>query len=242
MVLTCCRELWKLGPVFRKMPLYQTHTHAIQNSSLSFSVKWVEFAPFLPDFPDLQGVAPHRFRRAGRGPSSVPGNPDIMRAELWDGTGCARSCLASPFSSGPWLCLSAARSGTWRTTHQEEESPSLSPQWPTVWTTEGLSCWKVWSVASPILVCSPPPLGGRVLCSVSSSHPYLLLSSLLQHLGTAPPQPPQGFDLPSPPPAQSSLYHLSGNIPAHPPWASAACPCRKGQGMAPPGSDIWAVI
>lgn len=36
-----------------------------------------------------------------------------------------------------------------------------------------------------------------------------------EHLGTAPPEPPQGFDLPSPPPAQSSLHPLETSVYTH---------------------------
>lgn len=237
MVLTCCRQGRKLGRVFRKMPLYQTHTYAVQNSSLSFSVKWVELAQFLPDFPDLQGVAPHRFRRAGSGPSSVPGDPDIARVELWDGRESARSCLASfqlwaltlSFSCKVWLMeddtprgresisLASVANGLDNRGAELLESlvcplphPGLPPT-PTWW--EG-----------PLFTILLPPL----------SPPHLFG----EHLGTTPSEPLQGFDLPSPPSAQSSLLHPLGNICAHPPRASTTCPCWRGQGMAPPGSDI----
>ncbi|XP_017739777.1 PREDICTED: sodium/nucleoside cotransporter 1 isoform X5 [Rhinopithecus bieti] len=45
----------------------------------------------------------------------------------------------------------AGRSGTWRTTPQDEDSPSLSHLWPRVWRTRGLISWKAWRNLQPAL-------------------------------------------------------------------------------------------
>ncbi|XP_023566475.1 sodium/nucleoside cotransporter 1 isoform X8 [Octodon degus] len=43
--------------------------------------------------------------------------------------------------------VSAGRSGPWRTTCRDKESPSPSHPWPSAWRTWGLSSWKVWSLS-----------------------------------------------------------------------------------------------